>query len=147
MWKFLVFLAIFSAVKGSPNGLKYLSSLPQDILKKLHAEIAEDSVLNTVSEKNIIIYLFLIINKLFWSDFELFLFKTQLIKKYGYPEETYELTTEDEYIITVHRIPHGKSNKNSHKTPVLLMHGLMSSSVDWIINGPEEALGIISYLQ
>mgnify|MGYP003460579249 CR=1 FL=1 len=57
------------------------------------------------------------------------------------------MTTEDEYIITIHRIPHGKSNKNSHKIPVLLMHGLMSSSVDWIINGPEKALGIKSHSQ
>lgn len=55
--------------------------------------------------------------------------------------ETHELETEDGYLITVHRIPGGKLSKDAHKTPILLMHGLMSSSVDWIINGPGKALG------
>lgn len=66
-----------------------------------------------------------------------------MIEKYAYPAETHEIKTEDGYLITVHRIPKGKSISESHKTPVLLMHGLMSSSADWIVNGPGKSLGII----
>lgn len=71
----------------------------------------------------------------------LILFQTQLIEKNGYSAESHEIKTEDGYIITIHRIPKGKSNNESHKTPVLLMHGLMSSSTDWIVNGPGKSLG------
>lgn len=70
-------------------------------------------------------------------------FKTQLIKKYGYPVESHDVITEDGYILTMQRIPSGKTFKaDDHKTPVLLMHGLLVSAVDWVINGPDKALGM-----
>lgn len=50
MWKHLVFLFIFAYANSSPNGVKYLDSLPQDVLKKIHAEILEDTLLNAVSK-------------------------------------------------------------------------------------------------
>ncbi|TMW47666.1 hypothetical protein DOY81_007256 [Sarcophaga bullata] len=59
----------------------------------------------------------------------------QLIKKYQYPVETHYVTTEDKYILRVHRIP------NADKPPVFLMHGLEDSSATWILMGPHKALG------
>lgn len=45
--------------------------------------------------------------------------------------------TDDGYLLTLHRIP-GKSK--SH--PVLVQHGLLASSADWVIPGPKKGLGI-----
>lgn len=73
--------------------------------------------------------------------FIFFLFKTELITKYGYPVETHEVESEDGYLLTIHRIPNGKMMKNVDKPPVFLMHAFMSSSVDWLVNGPNNSLG------
>lgn len=45
----------------------------------------------------------------------------------------------------MHRIPGLKVNPNGvgKGTPVMLMHGLLSSSADWVINGPGKALGLL----
>ncbi|XP_077292787.1 lipase 3-like [Arctopsyche grandis] len=43
----------------------------------------------------------------------------------------------------MHRIPNGKIPTKGNKIPVLVMHGLMSSSADWVVNGPGKALGYI----
>lgn len=42
----------------------------------------------------------------------------------------------------MHRITGPKSNSNPAGKPVVfLMHGIVSSSVDWIIIGPQSGLG------
>merc|ERR1711872_489430 len=59
-------------------------------------------------------------------------FKTtvDMIVEAGYPAEQHQITTEDCYKITLHRIPGpGK--------PVFLQHGLIDSSAAWVIAGPE----------
>lgn len=53
----------------------------------------------------------------------------------------HEVKTDDGYILTMHRIPEGKTNKGGNRPPVYLQHGLLMSSVDWIINRPDNALG------
>ncbi|XP_066998920.2 lipase 3 [Anabrus simplex] len=68
----------------------------------------------------------------------------ELIAKYGYPVESHTVQTEDGYILTLHRIPYGKkSSSRTNRPPVLVQHGLLSSSVDWIVMGPEKGLGYI----
>lgn len=57
------------------------------------------------------------------------LFFKELSSKYGHPSEEYQVITEDGYILTLHRLP-GRS-----KTPVLLMHGIFSTSDSWILRG------------
>jgi hypothetical protein len=49
------------------------------------------------------------------------------------------VVTDDGYILTLHRIPNNKSV--AQKPPVLLQHGLLCSSADWVIIGPGEGLG------
>lgn len=68
--------------------------------------------------------------------------KPEYIEYYGYPSEVHQVTTEDGYIITVHRIPKMK-NTLKRKTPVLLAHGLLSSSRDWVVSGPGKALAFL----
>ncbi|XP_068082721.1 lipase 3 [Anabrus simplex] len=68
----------------------------------------------------------------------------ELLAKYGYPAESHTVVTEDGYILTLHRIPYGKkSSAKANRPPVLIQHGIISSSVEWLIMGPEKSLGYI----
>ncbi|RVE45944.1 hypothetical protein evm_009417 [Chilo suppressalis] len=66
-----------------------------------------------------------------------------LVTKYGYPIESHEVITSDGYILTMHRIPHGRDANNAPgvRPVVFLMHGLLSSSADFLVLGPGSALG------
>lgn len=61
-----------------------------------------------------------------------------MIRIEGYPAEAHIISTEDGYLITLHRIP---GDKNS--PPVFLQHGLLGSSSDWVIPGKGKGLGMI----
>ncbi|XP_026318135.1 lipase 3-like [Hyposmocoma kahamanoa] len=68
----------------------------------------------------------------------------QLIVFHGYSVETHTVLTDDGYFLTVHRIPFSKKNpKKLPEKTVLLHHGLLGSSADWIITGPKKALAYI----
>ncbi|XP_011296943.1 lipase 3-like isoform X2 [Fopius arisanus] len=68
----------------------------------------------------------------------------ELISKYGYRGETHKVTTNDGYILEMHRITGPKSNPKAEGKPVIfVMHGLLCSSVDWIISGPKKGLGFM----
>lgn len=41
----------------------------------------------------------------------------------------------DGYILGIHRIPFSNYSRNSKREPVLMMHGLLSSSADWVAAG------------
>ncbi|XP_052759449.1 lipase 1-like [Galleria mellonella] len=69
-----------------------------------------------------------------------------LIEKYGYPLEIHKVITSDYYVLEAHRIPHGRDQNNESDTNrpvVLLMHGLSSSSVEFVAVGPASALAYI----
>ena len=62
----------------------------------------------------------------------------ETIRYWGYPVEEHFVTTEDGYILGIHRIPHGKNSwdMNQHqngrpKPSIFLGHGLMSSSASY----------------
>lgn len=47
----------------------------------------------------------------------------------------------------MHRIPYGKkSGPEKNKPVVFVQHGLLSSSADWIIAGPDMALGTFNQM-
>ena len=53
-----------------------------------------------------------------------------MINYWGYPAEAHTVTTEDGYILTMHRIPHGKNEQpdpTKKKYPVFLGHCLLVS--------------------
>lgn len=60
-----------------------------------------------------------------------------MIRRAGYPAEAHVVTTEDGYLLMLHRIP-GRNGS----LPVLLQHALLSSSADWVILGKDKALGM-----
>ncbi|KAL6431842.1 hypothetical protein ACFW04_007361 [Cataglyphis niger] len=64
--------------------------------------------------------------------------KLEMIRKAGYPAEAHVITTEDGYILTLHRIPGGNDS-----LPVLLQHGLLCTSTDWVILGKGKALAYL----
>ncbi|XP_075151059.1 lipase 3-like [Haematobia irritans] len=67
------------------------------------------------------------------------------IKNDGYPVETHTVNTDDGYILTMHRIPYSPLSPpgGKIKPAVFLMHGMLSSSTDWILMGPGKALGYL----
>jgi len=69
-----------------------------------------------------------------------------MVKAVGYPAETHYAVTEDGYILALHRIPKGRSEKGTGRlrgAVCYLQHGLMCSSADWVIPAPEKGLGFI----
>ena len=78
-----------------------------------------------------------------------------LIKAAGYPSETHIVTTEDGYILQMHRIPYSKNdqfdrNPTTGSRPVVfLQHGLMGSSEKWVLSWskPTESLGSLTIIQ
>lgn len=61
-----------------------------------------------------------------------------MIRQAGYPAEAHVIETKDGYLLTLHRIPGKKGER-----PVLLQHGLLCSSADWVIPGKDKGLGIL----
>ena len=64
--------------------------------------------------------------------------------RHGYRVETHEVITEDGYVLSMHRIPRGKETNafvNKERPVVYIQHGLTSSSADWLVSGPNRALG------
>ncbi|CAG7722282.1 unnamed protein product [Allacma fusca] len=64
----------------------------------------------------------------------------ELIEKYGYPAESHTVTTKDGYILTLHRIPHGKNASSGPRPVAFVQHGFFSSSVDWLFNRVDKAI-------
>ncbi|XP_034176571.2 gastric triacylglycerol lipase [Osmia lignaria lignaria] len=95
----------------------------------------------------ILSHVFVLATNKFNTKVEMKLGTPELIKKYGYPFEIHKIITEDGYILEIHRIPHGrinyKTNFTSKKHSILIQHGLASSSADWILLGPDKALGFV----
>ncbi|XP_062550414.1 lipase 1-like isoform X2 [Armigeres subalbatus] len=85
------------------------------------------------------------ISKLLVDDEDGSLTTPQIITKYGYKAETHRIETYDGYIVEMHRLTVSPSSGkfDPRKPPVLMMHGLLGSSADWIMIGPHNGL---SYL-
>ena len=67
-----------------------------------------------------------------------------MISYEGYPVETHTVITEDCYILQMHRIPHGRINNNhdvKSRPVVLLQHGILCSSADWVMGHSHDSLG------
>ena len=77
-----------------------------------------------------------------WGNFLLFT-QPEIIAYNGYPAETHHVTTEDGYILALHRIPHGKNGSKGHGYPVFLQHRLTDSSATFLMNSPNQRLAFI----
>lgn len=73
----------------------------------------------------------------------------EIAVRHGYSAESHTLKTADGYLLTLHRIPCGRAGCSAESggkgagQPVFLQHGLLSSSADWLLSGPEKALAFI----
>lgn len=63
--------------------------------------------------------------------------------KYGYPGEKHEVETKDHYTLTLHRIPYNGMNETADRPVVLLQHGIVLSSDQWVLRGREDLGGLI----
>ncbi|CAJ2668468.1 unnamed protein product [Trifolium pratense] len=66
-----------------------------------------------------------------------------IVETQGYICEEHTVTTEDGYILSLQRIPAGRSGKNATKPPVLIHHGLFCDGIIWLLNSPEQSLGFL----
>ena len=67
-----------------------------------------------------------------------------MINYWGYPFEEHLVTTEDGYILGMHRIPHGKNDRGkSSKPTVFLAHALTCNSGEYVFGPPEKSLGYL----
>eukprot|EP01087_Luapelamoeba_hula_P000438 TRINITY_DN10328_c0_g1_i1.p1 TRINITY_DN10328_c0_g1~~TRINITY_DN10328_c0_g1_i1.p1 ORF type:complete len:614 (-),score=68.36 TRINITY_DN10328_c0_g1_i1:47-1888(-) len=67
----------------------------------------------------------------------------ELISTKGYPAEMHEVETSDGYILTVHRVKHGKRAQEEGLPVVFMMHGFMDCSATWVINRDTQSLAYI----
>uniref|UniRef100_A0A0P4WEQ7 Partial AB-hydrolase lipase domain-containing protein n=1 Tax=Scylla olivacea TaxID=85551 RepID=A0A0P4WEQ7_SCYOL len=65
----------------------------------------------------------------------------EIVQGMGYPAEVHHVTTSDGYLLELHRIPHGAAGPSESRLPVLLQHGILGSSADWVLNTADQALG------
>ncbi|XP_003424407.1 lipase 3 [Nasonia vitripennis] len=69
---------------------------------------------------------------------------TDLVRSTGYHVEEHDITTDDGYILTVHRMPGGPRSPVTPKKPaVLFIHGLLAASDIWVLRGPDEDLAFM----
>ncbi|NWT04289.1 LIPM Lipase, partial [Mionectes macconnelli] len=70
---------------------------------------------------------------------------SQKIRFQGYPSEEYKVTTEDGYILSLNRIPHGREDagNSASRTPVLIVHGFCLDGAVWVDNFPDNSLAFI----
>nr|XP_008114497.2 PREDICTED: lysosomal acid lipase/cholesteryl ester hydrolase isoform X1 [Anolis carolinensis] len=70
---------------------------------------------------------------------------SQMIVYRGYPSEEYEVLTEDNYYLTINRIPHGRRHLTvkGSKPVAFLQHGLFGEASHWVLNMANNSLGFI----
>ncbi|VDL77372.1 unnamed protein product [Nippostrongylus brasiliensis] len=63
----------------------------------------------------------------------------EVARYYGYPSEVHLVTTKDDYILELHRIPHGKDNADEERPVVFFQHGVFSDGFCWGANLPDQS--------
>ncbi|CAH4028682.1 unnamed protein product [Pieris brassicae] len=109
------FCVLLASVGGSPNAKFVEELVKNNVFGSVSSGILEDARLDV----------------------------PQLVRKYKYPLEEHHVITPDGYILTLHRIPHGRDSntQSGNKPAVFVMHGVLCSSADWVLTGPDVGLG------
>lgn len=64
----------------------------------------------------------------------------EILKNSGFDVEAHDVHTKDGYILEVYQIFKKENNASTRNFPVLIQHGVLGSSADWVIGGPEKSL-------
>ncbi|XP_057376938.1 gastric triacylglycerol lipase-like [Daphnia carinata] len=67
----------------------------------------------------------------------------QVIRHRGYPVEIHHVTTDDGYILELHRIPAKPSLDGTPRKAVLFQHGVLQASGSWLTNFPNRTLPLL----
>ncbi|KAL5276526.1 LIPA.2 family protein [Megaselia abdita] len=69
----------------------------------------------------------------------------EIVTNDGFPIESHKVQTSDGYVLEMFRIPYSPNlnNQDKPKKVAFLMHGLLSSSDCWILNGAENSMAYI----
>uniref|UniRef100_A0A0N5B8J2 Lipase n=1 Tax=Strongyloides papillosus TaxID=174720 RepID=A0A0N5B8J2_STREA len=70
----------------------------------------------------------------------------EICEAFDYPFISYEVITDDGYILELHRIPHGRNEKlvkNINRPIMFLQHGLEGSSSQWVCNNYNHSAAFI----
>ncbi|KAJ7324183.1 hypothetical protein JRQ81_017203 [Phrynocephalus forsythii] len=72
-------------------------------------------------------------------------YRSEVIQYQGYPNEEYEVLTDDGYYLVINRIPCGRKNpeNTASKPAVLVLPGLLTNAGSWVINKPNNSLGFV----
>ncbi|KAL9323676.1 hypothetical protein ACSQ67_008533 [Phaseolus vulgaris] len=71
---------------------------------------------------------------------------TSSITIHGYKCQELQVTTEDGYILSLQRIPQGRTevgDSETKKQPVIIQHGVLVDGRAWLLNSPEQNLPMI----
>ncbi|GMR50767.1 hypothetical protein PMAYCL1PPCAC_20962, partial [Pristionchus mayeri] len=69
-----------------------------------------------------------------------------MIRQWGYPAEKHDVQTEDGFILTMFRIPHGRFSDATwwcQRPVVVFFHALMASGTEFFLNPPESSLAFL----
>ena len=73
-----------------------------------------------------------------------------MVARHGYELQTHQVITKDGYILSMHRIPRGRGSKSfgadENRPVAYIQHGFTSSSADWLVSGPDKALGNCAHI-
>ncbi|XP_050442988.1 lipase 3-like isoform X2 [Adelges cooleyi] len=65
----------------------------------------------------------------------------EMLRRSGYTVECHSITTEDGYVLELHRIPKSKSGKLPFRNyPIFVQHGILGSSADWVLGGADVSI-------
>lgn len=149
---FLIFLSTLNRVANSDNTDIIMRVLSQFITRQQQQQRQNDfetttMKVDTISGLNVL-------NPLNWIPIipnnppynpDVELTTPEIIVRHGYQAETHTVMTEDGYLLNMHRIPCGRlgCDGERRRQPVFLQHGILASSADWVLSGPEKGIGFI----
>uniref|UniRef100_A0A2N9ETQ2 Partial AB-hydrolase lipase domain-containing protein n=1 Tax=Fagus sylvatica TaxID=28930 RepID=A0A2N9ETQ2_FAGSY len=69
---------------------------------------------------------------------------TSMVETQGYVCEEHKVITQDGYILSMQRIPEGRSGKTpGNQPPILLQHGLLMDGITWLLLPPDQSLAFL----